>query len=282
MRPNASTAARPAVIRTAVIPAAGFGTRMLPATRAVPKELLPVGTQPAIQWAVDEAVAAGIERCVIVSSLRKPSIEAYFEEQDPHDCAIEIVNQPTAAGLGDAIQTARGAFGNDPVAVLLPDEVLLGGARLLRAMLDDFTRTGCSNVSVMPVAREEIGAYGCADLTPRPGADLSYDIVACVEKPTLDDAPSSFALSGRYVLGPDVLDALGRVRRDPRGEVQLTDALDAVARTRGLVGIEVLPSDGRVDVGNWDGWLEANNRLLRHGSIARDHDARREWIAISG
>jgi UTP--glucose-1-phosphate uridylyltransferase len=257
---------------------------MLPATRAVPKELLPVGTQPAIQRAVDEAVAAGIDRCIIVSSARKPAIAAYFAEAGPCGCTIEIVNQPTAAGLGDAIRTARNVFGSEPVAVLLPDEMLLGGARLLRAMVDDYTRTGSSNVSVMPVSPAEISAYGCADLRPRVGRDLSYDIIGCVEKPPPEDAPSRFALSGRYVLGPDVLDVLEHSRSDGRGEVQLTDALDAVARRQGLVGIEVLAADVRIDVGNWDGWLEANNRILgREPSnvAASDAHPRREWIAVS-
>jgi UTP--glucose-1-phosphate uridylyltransferase len=235
---------------------------MLPATRAVPKELLPVGGQPAIQWAIDEATAAGIERCIVVSSTRKPAIAAYLAEVMDAECPIEIVNQPTAAGLGDAVRVARGVTGTEPIAVLLPDELLLGGSRLLKTMLDNYARTRISNVSLMPVAREEIGAYGCADVRSHPGFDGCFEVRACVEKPEPTKAPSCFALSGRYVLSPDVLDALERSESGARGEVQLTDALNTVALTERLVGIEVLAEDGRVDVGNWDGWLDANVRLF--------------------
>jgi len=251
---------------------------MLPETKAVPKELLPVGGKPAIQWALDEATDAGIDRIIVVSSRDKPSVEAYIlrtskaidhsdGRRQPHradlsDGHIEIVYQLLAKGLGDAVRTARSVLGAEPFALLLPDEILLGGARLLRVMIEDFTRTGRSGVSLLQVDRADIGSYGCAAVTPSPENHERFLVTACVEKPPPLDAPSSFALSGRYVLGPEVLDLLDMLEPDEHGEAQVTEALDRAARAKPLVGFEVRNEDGRVDVGNWPGWLDANIRAF--------------------
>ena len=272
-------------VRSAVLPAAGFGTRMLPATQAVPKELLPVGRRPAIQWAVDEAVAAGIDRIVVVSSPLKPAIDTYFlkggdstgtiaRETIPANrwrpgpgCRIQVVHQTVARGLGDAVRVARTVLGMEPFAVLLPDEILLGGARLLRVMLEDFERTGLSGVSLLRVEPEEIGSYGCAAVAPAPGTEERLLVTGCVEKPQRLAAPSCLALSGRYVLGNDVLDLLEAIDPDENGEVQLTGALDRAGAAGRLAGFEVREEDGRIDVGNWQGWLDANVRLFSSDDI---------------
>ena len=265
-------------IRTAVIPAAGFGTRMLPATRAVPKELLPVGRKPAIEWVIEEATEAGVDWFVVVSSPRKPAIDAYLlgrnetsvgQEGGKWPCTteihggnIELIHQPMARGLGDAVRLAHSILGSEPFALLLPDELLLGGSRLLSAMFEDFERTGQSSVSLLEVEPSEIKAYGCARLAPKTFGDERLLVTGCVEKPDPYAAPSSFALSGRYVLGPDVLDLLEGIEADARGEVQITPALDQAAQKNGLAGFVVREEDGRVDVGNWEGWLSANARAF--------------------
>ena len=269
-------------VQTAVVPAAGFGTRMRPATRAVPKELLPVGGRPAIEWVVDEAARAGLRHLVVVSSLAKPAIDAYFGQDlrpwgsDAGDwgswarragaCTVEVVHQPAPRGLGDAVRVARASVDpEEPLAVLLPDELLLGGPRLLERMADHHARTGRSVVSLLRIEPEEASAYGCARVLAPPGATAPALVVGCVEKPPAGSGMSPYALSGRYVLGADVLDALEAVEPDGRGELQLTAALDVAARRNGLVGVELPPGSGRVDVGSWRGWLEANVRLLADG-----------------
>ena len=195
-------------VRTAVLPAAGLGTRLLPATRAVPNELFPVGGRPAIEWALSEAAEAGIERVVIVSSPRKSAIEAYLEREvraadGPVGPATEpagprpfprvtVVHQLTPAGLGDAVRVGRAAVGTEPFAVLLPDEILLGGGRLLREMLDGYERTGRSQVSLLSVEPDEISSYGCAELAPGLRQERHVPVAGCVEKPMPAAAPSNY------------------------------------------------------------------------------------------
>jgi UTP--glucose-1-phosphate uridylyltransferase len=249
---------------------------MWPATIAVPKELLPVGGRPAIDWALDEAAMAGIEQVVIVSSARKPAIEAYVartrkgakgipgEVGSTPSGGLEIrfVTQSEPRGLGDAVQCGWCGAGEQPVAVLLPDELMLGGAALLASMLDHHDRHGVSMVALMPVPRADIGSYGCAELVG-PGPDGTIWVSGLVEKPDPDAAPSNSAICGRYVLGTDVLRALQRTEPDPGSELQLTAALALAASSAGMLAVEVLPIHGRADVGGWDGWLSANERTLK-------------------
>jgi UTP--glucose-1-phosphate uridylyltransferase len=234
---------------------------MHPATKAVPKELLPVGRQPALQWAIDEALSVGIDHLVVVSSPRKPAIAEYLADLSAEG-SIDVVYQQVPAGLGDAVRIARDYLESESFAVLLPDEVLLGSGRLLSAMLDEHARTGRSNVGLLRVNREEISSYGCAVVDDRRVSRSGVAVSGCVEKPAPSEAPSTFALSGRYVLGPDVLSQLDFVAPGTFEEVQLTDALDRAARRGGIDGSEVEPADGRFDVGNWDGWLAANVQLF--------------------
>jgi UTP--glucose-1-phosphate uridylyltransferase len=263
-------------IRTAIIPAAGLGIRMLPATEAVPKELFPVGGRPAIDWALDEAAMAGIEEVVIVSSPRKPAIEAYVAQTRNRAIGIagevgvapsgglkiRFVTQSKPQGLGDAVRLGWQCSGDQPVAVLLPDELMISGPALLASMLDHHDCHGASMVALMTVPLAEVGSYGCAQLAG-PGPDGTIRLSRLVEKPDPVAAPSNFAICGRYLLGTDVLRALQRAELDPGVELQLTAALDVVASGAGMLGVAVLPHHGRADIGSWGGWLRANQRTLK-------------------
>jgi UTP--glucose-1-phosphate uridylyltransferase len=260
-------------IRTAIIPAAGLGTRMLPATEAVPKELLPVGGHPAIDWPLHEVMAAGIDEVVVVTSNRKPALEHYvteiFAKRADLPCALgklqfHFVAQAAPRGLGDAVRCAWQSVGDESVAVLLPDELMLGGASLLVSLLEHHEREDRSMVALMQVAPAEIGSYGCARLNGA-GPHGTTLISGFVEKPDVVAAPSNYAVSGRYVLGLEVLRALENTPPDRNGEIQLTEALDAATRDATILGLKLLPGDGRIDVGNWTGWLRANAQTFEAG-----------------
>jgi UTP--glucose-1-phosphate uridylyltransferase len=254
--------------RVAIVPAAGLGTRMRPATHAVPKELLPVGGRPAIDWILTEAWSSGIEHVIVVTSPRKWMIDEYLECHDPicgtpepsggieRPLQISCVEQSEPRGLGDAIRRGAAVVPGVPIAVLLPDELMLGGALLLSSMLGHHEHTGSSIVSLAEVPTDEIESYGCARIG-RP-VDGGVAVTGCVEKPASNEAPSRFALCGRYVLEPCVVAHLGLLGADGSGEIPLTPALDRAGRRGELLGCAVTPSDGRVDVGNWSGWLDAN------------------------
>jgi UTP--glucose-1-phosphate uridylyltransferase len=262
-------------VNSAVIPAAGAGTRFLPVTKAVPKELLPIGDRPAIQMIVDEAVGAGIEHIVVVSSRSKPSIERYFERDDAliemlrskgkddtaerlarigRDWRVTIAYQDNPRGLGHAVGCAREAVGDEPFAVLLPDE-LMGDSSLLAQMVQVCSASAGSVVAVKRVPADEVSAYGVLDLA---GPIDDHGVVAVrdlVEKPAVADAPSDLIIIGRYVLTPDVFDEIAELRPGAGGELQLTDALRAQAARSPFHG--VLSAVDRYDTGNPVGFLEA-------------------------
>jgi UTP--glucose-1-phosphate uridylyltransferase len=262
-------------VRSAVIPAAGLGTRFLPATKAVPKELMPIGDTPAIQIIIDEALGAGIDHIVVVSSHSKPAIQQYFAP-DPaliaslrdkgkddvadriasigRDWRVTIVYQDEARGLGHAVGCAREAVGAEPFAVLLPDE-LMGDSSLLAQMNGVCARTGGSVVGVKQVERSQVSSYGV--LAPSGPIDDEGVIPVrdLVEKPRVDDAPSDYILIGRYVLTPDVFDEIENLNPGSGGELQLTDALRAQAARSPFSG--VLSRTDRYDTGNPVGFLEA-------------------------
>ncbi len=262
-------------VTTAVIPAAGLGTRFLPATKSVPKELLPIIDVPALQLIIDEAVGAGIEHIVIVNSRSKPAIEAYFADAPEviaklvasgrtelaermrtigRQVKVSFAYQHAALGLGHAVGCARDAVGNEPFAVLLPDE-LMGSSDLLSAMCGVCVSTGGSVVGLKRVPRSEVSAYGVID----PVGDVDeHGVVAVrdlVEKPTVADAPSELIIIGRYVLTPDVFDAIAALKPGAGGELQLTDALRVQAARAPFHG--VLRDVRRYDTGNPVGWLGA-------------------------
>lgn len=262
-------------VRTAVIPAAGLGTRFLPATKAVPKELLPIVDVPAIQLIIDECVGAGIDHVVVVNSRTKPSIEAYFAEAPEviaklessgrselaarmksigREVRVSFAYQDVALGLGHAVGCAREAVGNEPFAVLLPDE-LMGSSELLAKMCEVCVSTGGSVVGLKEVPREDVSAYGVIAPTGPVDADGVVGISDMVEKPPVADAPSNLIIIGRYVLTPDVFDAIAELKPGAVGELQLTDALRVQAAHGPFHG--VLRDVLRYDTGNPVGWLAA-------------------------
>ena len=252
-----------------------MGTRFLPATKAVPKELLPIIDTPALQLIIDEAVGAGIDHIVIVTSHSKPAIEAYFDdvpeviaklrstgrgnvadhlEAIGRDVRVTFAYQDEALGLGHAVGCAREAVGGEPFAVMLPDEIM-GDSTLLAQMCDLSAATGGSVVGLKRVPAREVSAYGVIE----PDGELDehgvVSITTMVEKPAAADAPSDLIIIGRYVLTPDVFDKIEQVQPGSGGEIQLTDALRMQAEEGPFHG--VLSDIRRYDTGNPLGWLTA-------------------------
>ena len=279
-------------VRSAVIPAAGLGTRFLPATKSVPKELFPIGDQPAIQLVIDEALGAGCDHIVVVSSRSKPAIDAYFaaddvlldalEEKGKSDTAerlraigrdwrVSIVYQDDPKGLGHAVGCARDAVGNEPFAVMLPDE-LMSSSALLAQMNGVCVGTEGSVVAVVNVPCEQVSSYGVID----PAGELTHDGVIAVrdlvEKPAPEDAPSNFILTGRYVLTADAWDEIDALTPGRGGELQLTDALRAQAARAPFHA--VVADEARLDTGTPLGFLTASIELgLRNPEFAAELSA---------
>jgi UTP--glucose-1-phosphate uridylyltransferase len=281
-------------VHTAVVPAAGMGTRFLPATKAVPKELLPIVDMPALQLIIDEAVGAGVDHMVIVTSHAKPAIEAYFQPQPEviaklrssgrdqladrvealgRDVKVSFAYQDQALGLGHAVGCAREAVGDEPFAVLLPDEIM-GDSSLLDQMARLCESTGGSVVGLKEVPHDEVGSYGVIDPVGSLDAGGVIAVRSMVEKPKPVDAPSNLIIIGRYVLTPDVFDEIAQVQPGAGGEIQLTDALKAQAARSPFHGVvrDVL----RYDTGNPLGWLTANIEIaLQDPKIGPQL---REWL----
>lgn len=258
-------------MRVAVIPAAGMGTRFQPATRAVPKELLPVYDTPALQIVIDEARAAGMDKVIIISGRHKPAIRAWVEATFPAG-EVVVVDQDAPRGLGHAVACARDAVGGESFAVLLPDE-LMGDASLLTDLVSDHETNGWASIGVVQVPREHTSAYGCVAL----GAALvsgRAPVVNVVEKPDPAAAPSDLVIVGRYVLGADIFTALERLAPAANGEIQLSDALAARAR-EGRAGA-VVARCTRHDTGTPLGMLTAvvDRTLARPDAGA----ALRQWL----
>lgn len=261
-------------VRKAVIPAAGLGTRFLPATKAQPKVMLPVVDKPAIQYAVEEAVRAGLDDILIITGRNTRAIEDHFdrsveleanlESKGKHEllkqvqaitdmAQIHYVRQSEAKGLGHAVSLARRHVGDEPFAVLLPDDLMHERAGLLEAMLRAHAEVSRPVIALMEVAPEEISAYGCAAVEPVDGSLVK--VRALVEKPAAEDAPSNLAVIGRYVLTPDIFPALAAVAPGSGGEIQLTDALAALMRDPGVFGWTF--TEGRFDTGDKSDYLRA-------------------------
>ncbi len=261
--------------RTAVIPAAGMGTRFLPATKAVPKELLPIIDTPALQLIIDEAVGAGFDHIVVVTSHAKPAIEAYFQpapemmaklrasgrgaladrlERTADSARISFAYQDDPHGLGHAVGCAREAVGDEPFAVLLPDE-LMGDSSLLAQMADVAAATGGSTVGLKRVPASEVVAYGVVETAGDVDADGVVAVRSMVEKPSISEAPSDLILIGRYVLAADAFEAIEGLGRGSNGEIQLTDALKILAANAPFHG--VVTKISRHDTGTPLGWLTA-------------------------
>ncbi|NLA36089.1 MAG: UTP--glucose-1-phosphate uridylyltransferase GalU [Actinobacteria bacterium] len=265
-------------VRKAVIPAAGLGTRFLPATKAQPKEMLPVVDRPSIQYVVEEAVAAGIDDILIITGRNKRSLEDHFDrnfeleyhlrekgKQDALSEVIELadmadihfVRQGEPLGLGHAVSVARKHVGDNPFVVLLGDDIMHRQSTLLVDMIQTYEETGCSTVALMEVEPEAISAYGCAAPSNRSGA--LCDIVDVVEKPKVEDAPSNLAIVGRYLFTPTIFEALEHVTPGVGGEIQLTDAIGLLLKDETVKG-RIFDS-GRFDIGNKIDFLRATVEL---------------------
>ena len=264
-------------VRKAVFPVAGLGTRFLPATKALAKEMLPIIDKPLIQYAVEEAVAAGIEHLVFVTGHTKKAIEDHFDRSAELEAALEAqgknellarvrailpshvtclyIRQPAPLGLGHAVLCARPAIGDEPFAILLPDDLIdCDGPGCTEQMVRRFESTGHALVAVQSVPREETGRYGIVRLaSPSEHGGPIRDIV---EKPAPDRAPSTLGVVGRYVMSPGIFDALENTAAGSGGEIQLTDAIAALL---GRETVNAFPFAGtRYDCGSKEGFLAAN------------------------
>lgn len=265
----------PSRIRKAVIPAAGFGTRMLPATKSIPKEMLPIVDRPIIDYIVEEALLSGIEHIVIVTGRMKSAIEDHFDQsveleqslrnggkhaladrlssRIPDVGAVSFVRQQQARGLGHAVWTARHMIGNEPFAVLLPDMLMVSEEPCLAGMTELYERNGGNVIAVEKCRPEDAHKFGIVSLTPTAGGPL---VDGLVEKPAPGTAPSNFYISGRYILQPEIFDILDKQKPGKGGEIQLTDALIAMLDSQ---DIRPFVYDGTTfDCGSPAGFVNAN------------------------
>jgi UTP--glucose-1-phosphate uridylyltransferase len=273
--------------RRCVIPAAGLGTRFLPATKAIPKELLPVLDRPVIQWAVQEAVAAGAEEIVLVLAEGKdeianhlrpdPALERILEERGKgaeldavreagNLARVTVVRQKEPRGLGDAVLCAADAAGGGPFLCMLPDDLSVADRPVLLQLWEAFERFGTPILGLARVPRETISRYGCADVAETQGR--LHRVRGLVEKPRPEEAKSDLALMGRYVLPPAIFAALRQTKPGALGEIQLTDGIAALLGQGDVWGVEF---EGQLlDVGTPAGWLATNVRLGREHPRFRD------------
>jgi UTP--glucose-1-phosphate uridylyltransferase len=262
-------------IRKAVLPVAGFGTRVLPATKSLPKEMLPVFDRPAVHWVVEEALEAGIEHFVFVTGRNKSSIEDYFdrayeleetlrragktvqlkllEEMLPGAGSNSFVRQQSPLGLGHAVWCARDIIGDEPFAVLLPDVLVQAAPSCLKQMVDCYDKVGGNVVAVDPIAMERVPSYGVIAHGPRDGIILP--ITGMVEKPSIETAPSNLRITGRYILQPEIFNLLETQERGAGGEIQLTDAMLRLMQSQAFFGVEFAGSE--FDCGSRLGYAQA-------------------------
>lgn len=261
-------------VRKAIIPAAGLGTRFLPATKAMPKEMLPIVDKPTIQYIVEEAVESGIEDIIIVTGKGKRAIEDHFdssfelefnlrergklqmleEVQYPSNIAdIHYIRQKEPRGLGHAVWCARKFIGNEPFAVLLGDDIVQSdGVPALKQMIDQFRDLQSSIIGVQRVPRQEVSRYGIVD--GEFNGNRVHKVKDLIEKPDLDRAPSDMAIMGRYILTPAIFDLLGSQEPGAGGEIQLTDALSKLAKMESVYAYEFAGT--RYDVGEKLGFIK--------------------------
>ena len=279
-------------VRTAVIPAAGLGSRFLPVTKSVPKELLPILDKPMLQYVVEEAAEAGIERVIVVTSRGKESIAAYFQAMPDLEerladsgatalaakvraaaelAQVSFVIQEQPLGLGHAVLTAEEAVAGEPFVVILPDDIIAHSPGVVAQMLKVHENTGGGVVAVEPMPWERVHNYGVVDATPV--NDRVHQIHGLVEKPSRQEAPSNLTIVGRYILPPEIFDHLRRTPPGTNGEIQLTDALVLLLEHYELYAYEFLGT--RYDGGTPLGLLRAS---LEFG-LARE-DTRQEVLAL--
>lgn len=276
-------------VRKAIIPAAGLGTRFLPATKAMPKEMLPIVDKPTIQYIVEEAIESGIEDIIVVTGKGKRAIEDHFDIAFELEYTLEskgkldilekvrkssnvnlhFIRQKEAIGLGHAVWCARNFIGDEPFAVLLGDDIVEADVPCTRQLIEQYESTGRSVIGVQPVAVDQTDRYGIVD----PGSIMGrlYQVNRFVEKPQQGTAPSNLAIMGRYVLTPEIFDYLGRHEIGAGGEIQLTDAIQKLNEDQGVYAYDF--QGARYDVGEKLGFImtsvdfalrndELRNRLI--------------------
>ncbi|WP_299787467.1 UTP--glucose-1-phosphate uridylyltransferase GalU [uncultured Marivita sp.] len=262
-------------VTKAVFPVAGLGTRFLPATKSVPKEIMTLVDRPLVQYAIDEARAAGIKEFIFITSRGKSALEDYFDESpileqelrkkgktailedlkstNMESGAIAYMRQHKALGLGHAVWCARRLIGNEPFAVMLPDDVISAEKPCLQQMVEAYEETGGNMVAAMEVPKNKTSSYGILDVKEDMGAMVS--VKGMVEKPKVEDAPSNLAVIGRYILDPKVLKNLNKLKTGAGGEIQLTDAIAQEIDGTGVYGYRF--NGQRFDCGSKAGFLQA-------------------------
>ena len=287
-------------VRKAIIPAAGLGTRFLPATKALAKEMLPIVDKPTIQWIVEEARKSGIQDIVVVDGKNKRSIEDHFDSnpelednlrdkhkdemlklvQETTDINIYFIRQSHPRGLGDAVLTARDFIGDEPFVVMLGDDlnnINNNGTPLTKELIDSYHETGASTLAVMRVPHEDTSKYGVINPSKEVKPGL-FNVTSFVEKPDPKDAPSDLAIIGRYVFTPEIFDVLAKTKPGKGNEIQLTDAINTLNKTQRVFAHEY--KGDRYDVGNKFGWIETNIEYgLNHPEVK---DELREYIKELG
>ena len=282
-------------IRKAVFPAAGMGTRFLPATKATPKEMLCLVDKPLIQYGVEEAVAAGCTEIIIVTGRGKSTMEDHFDKSVELEASLEAKNktallevarsvsklakivyvrQPEALGLGHAVLMAKEIVGNEPFAVLLPDDIVDAAVPCMKQMVEAFEQTQSSILGSEVVEGPAISSYGCLDCAPDPGNPRLLAVRGMVEKPKFEEAPSPNAIIGRYILTPRIFEMIEGIKPGAGGELQLTDAIKALLEFEKVYGF--VYEGKRHDAGDKQGFLRATVEL----ALKRDDlgPSFREWL----
>ncbi len=284
-------------VRKAVIPAAGLGTRFLPATKAMAKEMLPIVDKPTIQYIVEEALASGIEDILIVTGKSKRPIEDHFDsnielednlEKKGKKALLELVHETTGLnlyfvrqsypkGLGDAVLQAKAFVGDEPFVIMLGDDIMRDEVPLTKQLIEGYNHTHASNIAVMEVPNEETYKYGIIDPEREVEKGL-YNVRQFVEKPTPQEAPSNLAIIGRYLLTPEIFDILETIKPGAGGEIQLTDAIDQLNRTQRVFAKKF--TGERFDVGDKFGFMKTSIQFgLEHPEIK---DQLREYLIEVG
>lgn len=275
-------------VRKAIIPAAGLGTRFLPATKALAKEMLPIVDKPTIQFIIEEALASGIEDIVIVDGKSKRSIEDHFDSnpelennlkekgkdellklvEETTDINLYFIRQSHPRGLGDAVLTAKSFIGDEPFVVMLGDDLMADETPLTKQLIDRYNTTGESTLAVMKVSHEQVSEYGV--IAPEKEVeDGLHQVNSFVEKPKPEDAPSDLAIIGRYLLTPEIFEELENTKPGKGNEIQLTDAIDSLNKRQHVYAHEF--KGKRFDIGSKIGFLTTNIEYgLNHPQTGED------------